>query len=67
VWRLPVSETRRFIETAWAQGAELVSVVPVRRDLTELFLEWTRNDTPREHRAESQNENTQSRHEDAHP
>ena len=41
VWPMPVSETRRFLETAWAQGAELVSVAPVRRDLTELFLEWT--------------------------
>jgi ABC-type multidrug transport system ATPase subunit len=46
LWRLPVSETRRFIEAAWARSAELVSVIPVRRDLTELFLEWTRSDVP---------------------
>ena len=46
VWRVPASETRRFLETAWAQGAELVSVAPVRRDLTELFLEWSRNHAP---------------------
>jgi ABC-2 type transport system ATP-binding protein len=43
VWRVPVSETRRFLEAAWAEGAELVSVVPVRRDLTELFLQWSRS------------------------
>lgn len=46
VWRLPVSETQRFIEAAWTRSAELVSVIPVRRDLTELFLEWTRSDAP---------------------
>lgn len=43
-WRLPLSETRRFLEDAWARGAELVSVTPVRGDLTSLFLEWTRRE-----------------------
>ena len=43
VWRVPTSEMRRVIETAWAEGAQLVSVAPVWRDLTELFLEWTRD------------------------
>ncbi|MCU1313036.1 MAG: transporter ATP-binding protein [Acidobacteriaceae bacterium] len=54
VWRVPVSETRRFLEAAWAQGAELVSVVPVRRDLTELFLEWTRNNAQQDPNAKPQ-------------
>ena len=40
-WRVPSTETRHFLETAWAQGAELVSVTPMRGDLTELFLQWT--------------------------
>jgi ABC-2 type transport system ATP-binding protein len=39
-WRIPSSETRHFLEAAWAQGAELVSVTPMRRDLTKLFLQW---------------------------
>lgn len=40
-WRIASSETRHFLEAAWAQGAELVSVTPMRGDLTELFLQWT--------------------------
>jgi ABC-2 type transport system ATP-binding protein len=40
-WRIASSETRRFLEEAWTQGAELVSVTPMRVDLTELFLQWT--------------------------
>ena len=40
-WRIAASEARRFLETVWACGAELVSVTPVRGDLTTLFLEWT--------------------------
>lgn len=40
-WRVSSPETRHFIEAAWMRGAELVSVTPVRRDLTDLFLEWT--------------------------
>jgi ABC-2 type transport system ATP-binding protein len=43
-WRIPSSETRRFLEDAWTRGAELVSVTPVRGDLTSLFLEWTRRE-----------------------
>jgi ABC-type multidrug transport system ATPase subunit len=39
-WRMPESEMRRFLEGAWAHGGELVSVTPVRGDLTSLFLEW---------------------------
>jgi hypothetical protein len=42
VWRVSSSETRRFLEEAWARGAALVSVTPTRGDLTEQFLEWTR-------------------------
>jgi ABC-2 type transport system ATP-binding protein len=41
-WRISATETRKFLEAAWARGATLVSVTPVRGDLTELFLEWTR-------------------------
>jgi ABC-2 type transport system ATP-binding protein len=43
-WRIAASETRRFLETVWARGAELVSVTPVRGDLTTLFLEWTKDE-----------------------
>jgi ABC-2 type transport system ATP-binding protein len=44
VWRISAAETRRFLEAAWARGAALVSVTPVRGDLTEMFLEWTRGE-----------------------
>jgi ABC-2 type transport system ATP-binding protein len=40
-WRISSGETRHFLEDAWAHGAELISVTPVRGDLTRLFLEWT--------------------------
>ncbi|HEY3990213.1 MAG TPA: ABC transporter ATP-binding protein [Acidobacteriaceae bacterium] len=40
-WKVAASDVRRFLESAWAAGAELVSVTPVRGDLTTLFLEWT--------------------------
>jgi ABC-2 type transport system ATP-binding protein len=43
-WRIPANEARRFLESAWAYGGELVSVTPVRGDLTSLFLEWTNNE-----------------------
>jgi ABC-2 type transport system ATP-binding protein len=43
-WQIPSSETRRFLEDAWARGAELISVTPVRGDLTSLFLEWTKGE-----------------------
>jgi ABC-2 type transport system ATP-binding protein len=43
-WRIPASDVQRFLETAWALGAELVSVTPVRGNLTSLFLEWTGNE-----------------------
>jgi ABC-2 type transport system ATP-binding protein len=39
-WRIPASEVRRFLEMVWTHGAELVSVTPVRGDLTSLFLQW---------------------------
>jgi ABC-2 type transport system ATP-binding protein len=42
-WQIPASETRRFLEAAWSLDAELVSVTPLRGDLTELFLTWTRD------------------------
>jgi ABC-2 type transport system ATP-binding protein len=41
VWRVRSGESRDFLEDAWARGAELISVTPVRGDLTALFLEWT--------------------------
>jgi ABC-2 type transport system ATP-binding protein len=44
VWRIPSTETRRFLEEAWARGATLISVTLLRRDLTELFLEWTHSE-----------------------
>jgi ABC-2 type transport system ATP-binding protein len=53
VWRVASAETRRFLEAAWARGAALVSVTPVRGDLTELFLEWTRGEWTRGSRGES--------------
>jgi ABC-2 type transport system ATP-binding protein len=67
VWRVPVSETRGLIEAAWAKGAELVSVVPVRQDLTELFLEWTRNDAPQPQNAEAQKQGGRPRAGDIRP
>jgi ABC-2 type transport system ATP-binding protein len=44
MWRISASDVRRFLETVWAYGAELVSVTPVNGDLTSLFLEWTSNE-----------------------
>jgi hypothetical protein len=46
-WRIPASEVRRFLETVWTRGAELVSVTPVQGDLTSLFLEWTSSEAER--------------------
>jgi ABC-2 type transport system ATP-binding protein len=43
-WRIAEGETQRFLEMAWARGAELVSATPVRGDLTALFLEWTKTE-----------------------
>jgi ABC-2 type transport system ATP-binding protein len=43
-WRIAAGEVRRFLETVWTRGAELVSATPVRGDLTTLFLEWTKNE-----------------------
>lgn len=42
IWRVRSGESRNFLEDAWAGRAELISVTPVRGDLTALFLEWTR-------------------------
>ncbi len=44
-WTIPANDVRRFLETAWTHGAELVSVTPVHGDLTSLFLEWTDSET----------------------
>jgi ABC-2 type transport system ATP-binding protein len=41
VTRVPVAEQRRAIEMIWSAGGEIVSVLPVRRSLEELFLELT--------------------------
>jgi ABC-2 type transport system ATP-binding protein len=43
-WRIAEGKTQRFLEMAWARGAELVSATPVRGDLTALFLQWTKTD-----------------------
>ena len=40
-WRISTNDVRRFLEAAWAQGGELVSVTPLRGDLTASFLQWT--------------------------
>jgi ABC-2 type transport system ATP-binding protein len=49
-WRIPSGETRHFLEDAWARGAELISVTPVRGDLTSLFLEWSSGERSRAER-----------------
>jgi ABC-2 type transport system ATP-binding protein len=46
-WRIALGETRHFLEDAWARGAELISVTPVRGDLTSLFLEWSSGERSR--------------------
>jgi ABC-2 type transport system ATP-binding protein len=43
-WRVSASEVRRFLEMAWTDGADLVSVTPVQGDLTSLFLQWTNSE-----------------------
>ncbi len=43
-WRVPADDVRSFLEAAWAEGAELVSVMPVEGDLTAAFIEWTRTE-----------------------
>lgn len=47
VWQIASSQVRQFIEAVWAREGELVSVTPVRRDLTERFLEWTSHEERR--------------------
>jgi ABC-2 type transport system ATP-binding protein len=49
-WRIPSGETRHFLEDAWTRGAELISVTPVRGDLTSLFLEWSSGERSRAER-----------------
>jgi ABC-2 type transport system ATP-binding protein len=44
VIRVPEKDQRPAIEAIWASGGEVLSVVPVRRSLEELFLELTRED-----------------------
>jgi hypothetical protein len=34
-------QQRELIESAWAEGAQLVSANPQRRSLEELFVEWS--------------------------
>lgn len=38
---VPAGMQRELIEQAWAAGAELVSVAPLRRTLEELFMTWS--------------------------
>jgi ABC-2 type transport system ATP-binding protein len=44
VVRVPEKDQRRTIEAIWASGGEVLTVIPVRRSLEELFLELTRED-----------------------
>ena len=39
--QVPMQEQRRVIEAVWSAGGEIVSLVPVRRRLEDLFLEWS--------------------------
>ncbi|HEX4582912.1 MAG TPA: hypothetical protein VH139_12695, partial [Acidobacteriaceae bacterium] len=56
-WRVKADEVQRFLESVWSRGAELVSVTPVRGDLTTLFLEWTKaEDTKAEDTGETRSE-----------
>ena len=41
-WHVPAAKLRAFLEAAWSRNAELLSVTPVRNDLTDLFLQWSR-------------------------
>jgi ABC-2 type transport system ATP-binding protein len=47
-WRIAASDVRGFLEAAWADGGELVSVTPVQGDLTSLFLQWTNSAVERQ-------------------
>lgn len=40
-WLIQAKDVRRFLEEVWAEGAELVSVMPIEGDLTSAFLAWT--------------------------
>jgi ABC-2 type transport system ATP-binding protein len=53
-WRIADGETQRFLEMAWARGAELVSATPVRGDLTALFLEWTKTEWTKSERTNAE-------------
>jgi ABC-2 type transport system ATP-binding protein len=53
-WRIAAGEARRFLETVWTRGAELVSATPVRGDLTTLFLEWTTTEWTKDERTSSE-------------
>ena len=39
-WRVPATQLQSFLEAAWAEGAELVSVTRAQGDLTTAFIEW---------------------------
>jgi ABC-2 type transport system ATP-binding protein len=43
-WRVPANDVQSFLESAWSEGAALVSVMPVQGDLTAAFIEWTRTE-----------------------
>jgi len=53
-WRIAAGEARRFLETVWTRGAELVSATPLRGDLTTLFLEWTKTEGTKDERTSSE-------------
>jgi ABC-2 type transport system ATP-binding protein len=38
---VPAQDQRRVIEAVWSAGGEIVSLVPLRRRLEDLFLEWS--------------------------
>ena len=47
LWRMPAQKQRAMIETIWAAGGEVVSVLPLKRSLEEIFLSLTEEETPR--------------------
>src|ERR1700761_717603 len=53
-WTIAAGEARRFLETVWTRGAELVSATPLRGDLTTLFLEWTKTEGTKDERTSSE-------------
>ena len=45
-WRVPATQLQSFLEAAWAEGAELVSVTRAQGDLTTAFIECSTASRP---------------------